>query len=101
LRFPLPEGVAGAATWVFRPPAAAPPANAVIAIETAFPARGLTFQGGIARNRAVNAAFYINAWRCRFLIANTGLSTSFSPGDIGRDNMMKSTLFRRIRSFRR
>jgi hypothetical protein len=34
--------VAGAATCVFRPPAAAPPANAAIAIKCAFPARGLT-----------------------------------------------------------
>ena len=49
--------VAGAATCVFRPTAAAPPANAVIAIESAFPARGLTVQDGIARNRAVNTAF--------------------------------------------
>jgi len=45
--------VAGAATCVFRPPAAAPPANAVIAIESAFPARWLTLQDGMARNRAV------------------------------------------------
>ena len=46
--------VAGAATCVFRPTAAAPPANAVM---SAFPARGLTVQDGIARNRAVNTAF--------------------------------------------
>jgi hypothetical protein len=39
---------------LFRPTAAAPPANAVM---SAFPARGLTVQDGIARNRAVNTAF--------------------------------------------
>jgi hypothetical protein len=35
LRFPPPERVAGAATRVFRPTAAAPPANAVIAVSSA------------------------------------------------------------------
>jgi hypothetical protein len=86
--------VAGAATCVFRPTAAAPPANAVAVIESAFPALGLTLQGGMARKRAVNAAFYFTAWRCRFLIANTGLSNSFSLGDI------EARYFRRIRSLR-
>jgi hypothetical protein len=37
--FRFPKVVAGAATCVIRPPAAAPPASAVIAIEFAFPAR--------------------------------------------------------------
>jgi hypothetical protein len=85
--------VAGAATF-FRPTAAAPPPYAMIAIKSAFPARGLTLQDGMARNRAVNAAFYFTGWRCRFITATTGLSTIFSPGDTLRDDkLMKRPLF--------
>jgi hypothetical protein len=73
--------VAGAATCVFRPSAAAPPANAMTAIESAFPAPGLTLEDGMPRDRAANAAFYFTGWRCRFITATTGLSTIFSPGD--------------------
>ncbi|MFZ0494739.1 MAG: hypothetical protein WBE80_12130 [Methylocella sp.] len=78
-----------------------PPANAVIAIESLFPALGLALQDGTARNRAVNTAFYFTGWRCRFITAHTGLSTIFSPGDTLRgDNLMKSNYFRWMRSFR-
>jgi hypothetical protein len=74
--------------------AAAPLANAVIANESAFLARGLTFQDGMTRHRAVNTAFYFTGWRCRLITANTGLSTNFSPGDTLRgDNLMKRPLF--------
>ena len=88
------EMVAGAATCVFRPPAAAaPPANAVIAIESAFPARRLTLSRRRGRNRAGITAFYFTGWRGRFITANAGLSTSFSPGDtLRRDNLKKRPL---------
>jgi hypothetical protein len=33
------------------------------------------------RNRAGITAFYFTGWRGRFITANAGLSTSFSPGD--------------------
>jgi hypothetical protein len=61
--------------------AAAPPANAVIAIESAFPARRLTLSRRRGRNRAGITAFYFTGWRGRFITANAELSTSFSPGD--------------------
>jgi len=73
--------VAEAATGVFRPSWTTRSANAVIAIESAFPVRGLTLEVGMARDRAANAAFYFTGWRCRFIAANTGLSTVASPGD--------------------
>jgi hypothetical protein len=54
----------------------------------------VTLQVGMARNRAVNAAFYFTGWRCRFITATTGLSTIFSPGDTLRDDkLMKRPLF--------
>jgi hypothetical protein len=62
LRFPLPETVAGTATCVFRSTAAAPPANAVIAIESTFPARRLALQDGVAGPRAANMVFYFTGW---------------------------------------
>jgi hypothetical protein len=47
----------------------------------------------MARNRPGITAFYFTGWQCRFITANAGLSTSFSPGDtLRRDNLKKRPL---------
>jgi hypothetical protein len=79
--------VAGAATCLFRPTATAPPTNAVIAIESAFPAHRPQPHG------KCNLLFYCLAMP--FHNRNYRAFNQFLAGDI------EARLFRRVRSFRR
>jgi hypothetical protein len=87
IAFPLPERGAGAATSVFRPTAAAPPVNPVIAVSG--PRRYPPRRHGPQPRGKYGLRFY---WRAMpFHNRNTMLSTIFSAADTSRDGNLMPT----------